>query len=267
MTNKGFEALLTAMPVKGAKFSWEVVANYTKIKNKVTRIYKDQPSLAIGQTYAFVGDPYGVIYNTGYARNADGQIMIDANGLPVVDPILKKIGNIQPDWLGGLTNTFRYGGLSFSFFFDVKKGGDILNSDDRYGYFYGTPKVTENRESRVVPGISVVDNKENTKSVSAVAYYQRLNLIYESVVQDVSYVKLRNANLTYSFAGNVLGKTPFSGASISVTGRNLWIHAPHFTGSDPEVSSYGSSNGSQGVYGFSVPTSRSYNFALNLTFK
>lgn len=266
MTNKGFEALVTATPVKAGSFIWEAIINYTQINNKVTRIYKDQSNLSIGQTYAFVGEPYGVIYNTGYSRNTDGRVLIDANGLPIVGP-LQKIGNIQPDWLAGVTNTLHYGAWSLSFFFDVIKGGDILNSDDRYGYFYGTPKVTENREDRVVQGISTVDNKENTKSVRAVLYYQRLNLIYESVVQDVSYVKLRNASLSYHFPKKILDKTPLGTASLSVTGRNLWIHAPHFTGSDPEVSSYGSSNGAQGTYGFSLPTSRSYNITLNVTFK
>ena len=266
MTNKGFELLLTGMVARSNKFTWETVVNFTKIKNEVTRIYKDQPSLNIGQTFAFVGQPYGVIHNAGYRRNAEGRILIDANGLPIVGPN-QNIGNIQPDWLAGITNNIRYGGWGLSFFFDVKKGGDVLNSDDRYGFFYGTPKVTEEREPRIVPGISIVDNKENTRVVSAVSHYQRLNLIYESVVQDVSYVKLRNVSLSYTFPKSMLVKTPFETASLNATGRNLWIHAPNFTGADPEVSSYGSSNGSQGVYGYSVPTSRSYNFTLSVSFK
>ncbi|TDH28835.1 SusC/RagA family TonB-linked outer membrane protein [Segetibacter sp. 3557_3] len=266
MTNKGVEVLLSGTPVKTGKFTWDVMVNYTKIKNEVTKVNAGLTNISLGQTFAFVGQPYGSFYNTGYVYNDEGRIMIDKDGLPIVSGT-KIIGNLQPDWLGGLNNSFRYGNLALSFFFDMRKGGDILNSDDRYGYFYGTPKVTENREDRVIPGISTVDNKENTKVVTARSYYQRLNLIYESVIQDGTYIKLRNVNLSYNFNQKLLQRTPFASASLTATGRNLWIHAPHFTGSDPEVSTFGSTNGSQGVYGYSVPTSRSYNLTLSVTLK
>ena len=266
MTNKGIELLLNATPVRSKSFSWDITATFTQNKNKVIKIYGNQPSLSIGQTQLFVGQPYGNFYNTGYVRSAGGEIMIDANGLPITSTS-KIIGNIQPDWLGGITNTFRYKGLSLNFFFDMRKGGQILNSDDRYGYFYGTPKVTENREDRVVAGISIVDNKPNTKVVRAEDYYQRLNLIYESVIQDGTYIKLRNVNLNYNLPAQLFTKSVFSGIALTATGRNLWIYTPHFTGTDPEVSSYGSANGSQGVYGYSVPTSRSYNFTISATLR
>lgn len=266
MTNKGVEAIVNATPVKAGNFSWDVTATYTKINNKVTRIYQNQPSLGLGQTFAFVGDPYGVFYGQGFRRNAEGRLVVDANGLPLAGGTMK-IGNIQPDWLGGITNTFRYGNVSFSFFFDMRKGGDILNQDDVYGYFYGTAKVTENREDRVVSGVSVVDGKENAKVVTARSYYQRLNTIAESGIQDGTYVKLRNASLNYRIPATALAKTPFSNAGLTLTGRNLWIYAPHFTGADPEVNSFGTGNGAIGVYTYSVPTSRSFNLTLNVTLK
>lgn len=266
MTNKGIELIANGSPIKNADFGWDVMVNFSKIKNNVTRIYGDQDKLQIGQTWAFLNRPYGVFYNYGYERNEDNQILIDASGLPIVSNELQVIGNIQPKWTAGITNSFRYRNLSFDFFFDFKKGGDIFNSDDRYGFFYGTPKVTENRDPRVVPGISTVDNQENTVEVDAQDYYQRLNLIYESVIQDGTYLKLRNASIRYRFPEKWISQTPFTGVTLSATGRNLWIYAPNFTGSDPEVSSFGSGNGSQGVYAYSVPTSRSYNFTLSVSF-
>jgi TonB-linked SusC/RagA family outer membrane protein len=267
MTNKGIEALFNITPIKTNKFSWDMTISYTKINNKVVRISGDQPSLSLGQTFAFLNEPFGVFYNIGYQRNAAGQVLIDNSGLPLGTTTNIKIGNVQPDWLGGISNTFRYGNMSLSFFFDIRKGGDILNSDERYGFFYGTPKVTENRQDLVVPGVNQSDGKENTKVVSARNYYQRLNLNYESVIQDGSYIKLRNVNFAYTLPANTLKRTPFATMSVVLTGRNLWIHAPNFTGADPEVSSYGSSAGSQGVYAYSVPTSRSFNLTLNLTLK
>jgi hypothetical protein len=86
------------------------------------------------------------------------------------------------------------------------------------------------------------------------------------VIQDATYLKLRNVSLNYSAPAKLMEKTPFKSASITITGRNLWIHSPHFTGGDPEVSSFGSANGSQGLYSFSTPTARSVNIGLRLGF-
>jgi len=268
MTNKGVEALMNISPFRGEKFGWDITLNYSRIRNKVTKINGSTPSLQIGQTWAFVGDPYGVFYNVGYLRDsATHEIIVDANGLPLNTPNNIKVGNLQPDFLAGINNSFYYKNFMFSFFFDYRKGGDILNSDDRYGWFYGTPKVTENRADFVVKGLVQGTKVPNTKLVRAEAYYQRINTNYEAPMQDGTYLKLRNASVGYKFPASVLQHSPFATGSLTLTGRNLWIHAPHFTGSDPEVSSYGTANGSQGVYGNTVPTSRSFNLTLNVVFK
>lgn len=268
MTNKGIEALVTLSPFRGEKFGWDITLNYSRIRNKVTKVNGGTNSIQLGQTWAFVGLPYGVFYSQGYSRDDKGNILIDDNGLPITSSVNQIVGNLQPDFLAGMNNAFYYGPFTFSFFFDFRKGGDILNSDDRYGWFYGTPKITENRQDRVVKGIVASTGKENTKLVHAEDYFQRLNTNYEAALQDGTYLKLRNASIGYKLPSSLIGKgSPFSAASLTLTGRNLWIHAPHFTGSDPEVSSYGTANGSQGVYGNTVPTSRSYNLTLNVVFK
>lgn len=267
MYNKGIEALLTATPVRNTNFSWDLTLNFTRIRNKITALYEGQDMLSNGQTYLFVGDPYGTFYNTGYERNEAGQILIDDSGLPAVNQsVLQKIGNMQPDWLGGLNNSFTYKNLNLSFFFDVRKGGDIMNSDERYGFFYGTPKSTEAREDRIIEGVNINTGEPNNVSVQAQDYYQRLNLIYEAAIQDGTYIKLRNVNLSYNFPQRWIDRTPFSSVTLTATGRNLWIYAPHFTGGDPEVNSFGTGNTSIGTFAYSVPTARSYNFSLSVTF-
>ena len=140
----------------------------------------------------------------------------------------------------------------------MKKGGDVQNDVDSYGNFYGTSKATENRQPLVIQGISVVDNKPNTVAINAQTYWQSRQ--YESEIQDGTYIKLRTASLSYQVNPALFGKGFVKAASFSVTGRNLWIYSPHFTGADPEVSSYGTGNGSVGIYAFSTPTSRSVNF-------
>lgn len=174
------------------------------------------------------------------------------------------LGTINPDWLAGLTNNLSYGPFSLSFFFDMKKGGVTENNVDGYGYFYGTPKVTEDRGMRVVPGINITDNKANTVAVKGQDYFRRLNGIMEPVIQDATYIKLRNVSIGYVLPTKLLEKTPLKSASFTVTGRNLWIHSPHFTGGDPENNSFGSSNGSLGMYSYSTPTPRSVNISLKV---
>lgn len=265
METKGIEALVNASVVKTPVFSWDATFTFTRLRNKVLSIYEDQQQLGNGFTQIVVGQPYGELYGSTYKRTASGELLIDDSGLPIIGDY-GHVGNISPDWQAGLTNNFRYGGFNFSFFFDMKKGGDISNNVDSYGFFYGTPKVTEDRGMRVVAGINENTGLANKVEVDGVDYWRRLNAINEATTQDATYIKLRNVSLSYDIKPGILAKTPFKSASIGVTGRNLWIHKPHFTGSDPEASSFGSSNGSQGVYSFSTPTSRSVNFNLRFTF-
>lgn len=270
LENKGLEVLLNATPVRSGKFSWDVALNYSRIRNKVLAINDDaaEPILQLGNGFTQVikGQPYGVKFGGRYARTGDGQLLIGDDGLPFRAATDSILGNITPDWMGGIGNTIRYGDFSFSFFFDVKMGGDIENNVDGYGYFYGTPKVTEDRGDRIVPGVKASDGKANDIVVQGQDYWRRLNSILEAVIQDGTYVKLRNVTLSYDLPKKLLDRTFVKGATFSVTGRNLWIYSPHFTGADPEVSSFGSSNGNQGMYSFSTPTSRSVNFSLRVSF-
>jgi len=265
MRNRGIEVLLNAKPISTPDFSWDLTINYSRIRNKVLSIYKDLKQVGNGFTFIFVNQPYGVIYGTRYARNGAGQLLTDDGGLPFAADEQGIIGDINPDWMGGIVNNFKYKQFTLSFSFDMKKGGDIQNNVDGYGYFYGTPKVTEDRGPRIVEGVNATTGLPNTVSVTGQAYYQRANGVLESVIQDGTYVKLRNVSLGYNVKPAWLQKTPFKTIGFQVTGRNLWIYAPHFTGGDPEVSSFGSSNGSQGIYSFSTPTSRSVDFSLKLT--
>ena len=266
MQTKGVEALLNLTPVRTRNFSWDMTLNYSRIRNKVTAVAPGLNTTEVGFVYATVGQPWGVLYGNTYARAANGEYRINAGGLPYTDST-GIVGNIQPSWTGGMLNTFRYKQFSLSFFMDVKHGGQIFNQDDSYGFFYGTAKATENRDHPlVIHGISDATGKENTQTVDPETYYKALNGIYEAGIQSASYIKLRNVSLSYSLSRGTLGHTPFREVTFVLTGKNLWIYHPNFTGSDPEVSSYGTGNGNAGEYAFSTPTSRTYAFTVRLGF-
>ena len=238
---------------------------------------------------------YGVIWGTTYTRNDQGQVIIDDDptsssyGLPAsVNPNLDVIGNTQPDWLGGARTAFSYsnetlGRISLSGVLDIREGGDILNLDNFYMNFYGVTKASENREGRytdpndpsagvtgpsfVFPNGVLSDGSPNNIEVPYNEIYWRGNwgAAQEEWVEDGSFIRLREVTLAYNLPVSILDRTPFESLGIRVTGRNLWLDTPNFSGSDPETSLYGSANG-QGFYNFITPGTKAWNIALNVTF-
>ncbi|AOM79934.1 SusC/RagA family TonB-linked outer membrane protein [Pedobacter steynii] len=272
MYNRGIELILSGTPVKTEDITWVIGLNFAKINNKVTEIGQNLDNIQFAGfvspgVFAYKDQPYAVIYGSKYRRNDAGKLVIDADGYPIIDEALGPIGNTVPKWNAGLTTTFTYKGISLSAVLDMKKGGDVYNLDNFYLNFYGVTKLTEDRTgSKVFDGVTE-DGQPNTK-VAAIdqAYYQNnYSQVDENGVEDGTYVKLRQVSLSYNFPASLLKKTPIKGLSVSATGRNLWFYTPHYTGSDPEVSLYGTGNGG-GFTNFVTPSNRSYNFAVKVTF-
>jgi TonB-linked SusC/RagA family outer membrane protein len=270
LEDKGFELLLTGTPVKSRNFTWDISLNFTKIKNKVTRLGEGIDKIQFGGfnggggTYAFAGLPYNMIFGSMYKRDANGAILIDDNGLPLTADQNGIIGNTNPDFNAGMSNTFSYKAFSLSFVFDWKKGGDIFSLDDHYNWFYGTPKITENRDPFIVKGINESDGKPNNVVITPQDYYRGISEIDEACIEDGTYIKLRSLGLSYNWTP-VSTRVPIHGVTFTVSGNNLWIYKPHFTGSDPEQNIVGSGNG-QGVVNYGIPTSRTINLGLRVTF-
>lgn len=272
LSNQGIEFILNASPVKTADFSWDIQLNYGKNKFKLKSLAEgvdniflggfEDPQIRIDKKYG-----YGVIWGLGFKKNDKDQLLIDDEGLPVIADDLGPLGNVMPDWTGGFRNTFAYKGLSLSTLIDVRRGGDLLNMDLFYTTFYGTAKVTENRNtSFVYKGVRASDGKENTTSiVRDQDYYRNFYSAYsENFIEDASFVKLREITLAYSLPRAVLRRSPFSSLGVSVTGRNLWIDS-NFSYKDPEGSLLGDTN-SQGFYHSITPGTRGLTFGINAKF-
>lgn len=273
MYNRGIELILNGTAIKTKDITWVVGLNFAKINNKVTEIGQGRDNIQFAGftspgVFAYKDQPYAVIFGSRYLRNDAGQLIINQDtGYPEIDETLGPIGNTVPKWNAGLTTTFTWKGISLSAVLDMKKGGDVYNLDNFYLNFYGVTKVTEDRNStRVFEGVTP-GGQANTKVASInQAYYQNnFSQVDENGVEDGTYVKLRQVSLSYNFEPSLLRKTPFKGLSVSATGRNLWFYTPHYTGSDPEVSLYGTGNGG-GFTNFVTPSNRSYNFAVKVTF-
>lgn len=287
LRNDGVELLLEVTPLKTSSFQWDIGATFTKNTSTIEELTEGVSNIRLGGftnpgIYIVQDQGYGVIWGSAYERNDDGQVIIDDDptsgtyGLPArVSTSLEVIGKTQPDWHAGIRNTFTYGNdrmgnISLFALVDIRQGGDILNLDNFYLAFYGTPKFTEDRtgeNSFVYPNGVLSDGSPNNIEVPYDQNYWRSNYgrAMEDLVEEGSFVRLREVSLSYSLPQSVLAKLPFSQLGLSFTGRNLFLDAPNFTGADPESSLYGSANG-QGFYNFITPGTKGYNVALNVTF-
>ncbi len=122
--NKGLEVLLTVTPVKISDFRWDVTVNWSKNRNEVVELAPGIDQFVLGtywdmQLIAAPGEPYGVLLGFDYERDPDGNIIF-YDGLPSQGE-LKEVGNITPDWIGGVLNEISWKGLTASCLIDMKK--------------------------------------------------------------------------------------------------------------------------------------------------
>lgn len=271
VNNKGIELVLYGTPVQTKDFSWDVSLNFSNNKTKIKSLTEDTKEQILGSSNAsFIrivareGGGFGDLYGTTIKRDDSGRVMVDENGLPIVDSEFSYLGNYNPDWMGGITNTFNYKGISLSFLIDMRKGGKVYMGSLQQGMNAGTLEGSLNgREGMVVEGVKA-DGSANNIETKAQYYYGRLAGITEPWIYDATNIRLRELSIGYSLPRKVLAKTPFYGVKLSFVGRNLWMIHSKAEGFDPEAG-YTTSN-AQGIEFASMPTQRSLGFNLNVTF-
>lgn len=299
--NKGVEVSLNGYPVQQKNLEWEVRVNYTRNRNKVLEIYPGLTEISVASHFGYLsstvtqkyipGFPVGALFGRSYMRyyGTDTEdpmrvdygrpLLIGANGFPVINTRQKYIGNSQPKWIGSIYNALHYRQFSLSVLFDAQQGVQKYNQMANFMSAFGIAKYSENRTETMVFNGVLADGSPNTKAVylgqgvgpDGVNYgngfYRNIHRgISENFIEDASWIRLRNVSATYSLPSAWLTKTRFiSGASLTLTGNNLWLHTD-FTGFDPEGSSYSAGSVVDGFTGFTYPSTRSYIVTVNLTF-
>jgi hypothetical protein len=181
---------------------------------------------------------------------------------------LKDLGNITPDWIGGMLNEFSWKGINASFLIDMKKGGDLYSMTTTWGRYAGALEETLiGREGGVV-GVGVMPDGNggyvtNTVVAEAEAFNKASfnnNLQWSSVFDD-TYIKLREIKIGYSF-GNI--GNSLKDLSISLVGRNLAILSTNVPHVDPETAF--SSGNVQGLEYGQLPSARSIGFSIGAKF-
>jgi TonB-linked SusC/RagA family outer membrane protein len=283
--NKGWEVLLTGVPVQTAGFEWNISANFTKINNEVTSLPSGELVIGAGilnySLKAIEGQPFGVFEAPTALRDPNGNLVVDGNGLPQQDPNPRQFGNVQPEWLGGLSTSLNYKGFTLSMTFDHKQGGQVYSRTAGQTYFNGTGVETafNNRERFIIPN-SVVDNGDGSYSPNTSVltyssnnirqYWNVVNGFGETLIFDATYTKLRELALSYSLPSKLWVNSAIGSLTVSAFGRNLWIHTPkRNTFIDPEVNSFTSGNTNNGnLTGFefgTTPSTSTYGMSVRLT--
>ncbi|MEH6704567.1 MULTISPECIES: SusC/RagA family TonB-linked outer membrane protein [Galbibacter] len=280
--NKGIEVALNASPVRNENFSWDIDINWAKNQNEVIDL-RGVDNYQIGSYQggvtlnASVGQAFGTLMGTDYVY-LNGERVIKSNGL-YEQSERKVIGNITPDWTGGIRNSFNYKGFGLSFLIDMQHGGDTFSTDLWYGYAGGLYADTVGSEFRDPSGVVLdgvqADGSPNTVEVGNGAltpgnYYSYQPKGYNNApnsefVYDASYIKLREISLSYSLSGNLLKNTFIQEATVSLIGRNLHIFSKNIPYVDPEAGVGGGLRSRGNSIGI-LPTTRDVGLNLNIKF-
>lgn len=294
LENKGIEALFTINQIElFPGFTWDLALNFSKNQNKCISLADDVDSYKITEESQVLiearpGDPFGNIVGTTIKRNENGEKIVNVEGLYEVGE-RKVIGNITPDWTGGINNTFSYKDISLSFTIGIQQGGDIFSKTNKYGMDNGQfASTTKGRDSwyaasdeeklagqkadgtpvgYVAEGV-LEDGTPNTKGIDPQTYFHQMKWggIAELSVYDCSYIKLKDIVVSYNLPQSILDKTPFTNGNVSFVARNVWLISSSLPNLDPEQVSYSSSNSALGQEYAPLPATRSFGINLKLSF-
>ena len=275
--NTGVELMIEGTPVEIKNFSWKTGINYAFNKNKVVRLHAELPVFQYGpygfsSSYAMKlkkGGSFGDIYGKAFKRDTDGKILYETDGerqgLPMIegDGNTVKVGNANPDFTLGWTNTFSWKGLVLSLLVDGRYGGKVLSQTQADMDMYGVTKVTGDARDRgyvMLEGEKITNVKGFYKSIVG----GRAG-VTEYYMYDATNFRLRELALGYTFPKRWMEAMKFfRDVQLAFTARNLFFiykEAPF----DPDlILSTGNDNQAIEVYG--MPTTRSMGFSLRVMF-
>jgi hypothetical protein len=261
---------------------WDLNLNWSKNKSTVESLAPGVVSIHLaGYSSPDIqireGVPYGVIYGKGWQRDEQGQIIVDDNptsagyGWPILDDELQVLGNTQPDWLGNLYTSLRYGPFTLSGLLSTVQGGDIFNFRLNYTLGRGVHAWTQGRGSTFVyPGVKKSNGQANDIEITRDENYYRNELggylRAQNNVESGTHTRLQEMTLQFRLPGNLVDRLGLGSATLYATGHNLHVWSD-FSYGDPAGSTYGDTNaGGQYYHMFVAPPIRTFSFGLRADF-
>ena len=277
ITSHGYEVMLNIVPVKTRSFQWDLNLNWAANRAYVKKLADGLDTYSLPSTElnveARIGGRMGDMYGSKYMRDPSGNI-IYLSGLPRMDPTERKLGNYNPDWTAGISNSFNYKGIIASFLLDWHYGGAF------YPYMYTrgnqAGQLVESLEGRR-PGQNGIVGKgvmldpggsgkyvPNNVNVTAETYWGGY-FNGESGTFKGTWLKLREAKVGYAIPKKWLKHFPIKDISALLVGRNLLL-VTKIPQVDPDTSAMSGDRVVPGAENMSLPSSRSFGFNLNFKF-
>lgn len=276
--NKGIEVSLRGTPIRTASgFSLELFGTYTRNRNEVVDLGSVDQVVIGGfggmSIVAAKGKPYGTFYSQDIQRDEQGRVIVSpTTGMPLLTPGAVYLGSYNPKYQASWGANANFKGFNFSILFDTKQGNQFFSRTkdilDFTGAAYETAvggrdesvwenSVVDDGTGKLVPNTDITYNKQN--------WFPSVIPSGQHVV-DASYIRLREASLSYRLPRHLLNRTPFGDLTVGLFGNNLalWT-AKENKYADPEVNSGGATN-EQGFDFTAQPSLRNYGFNLRVTF-
>jgi len=289
-TTNGWEVMANVQAIRNKDFQWNFTLNWSKSVKKLTKIYDGQKKFGDLKE----GDRADALYGTQWQKSADGQLILDKNGMPTQDAYKGYFGHMDPDFRFGLQNTFKYKDFTLAIDLDGAYKGVIYSvlsqklwwggkhpesveyRDEQYvaGHPVYVPEgvvLTGGELKRDVDGNVISDTRTYQKNTTAVDWQQWCqNYPYRAYVStkenekfanvyDRTYVKLRRVALTYDFGKFLPKGGSVKGLTATVFGNNLaiWKKVPFV---DPDFT------GNDNDGGANDPTARYIGVGVNMKF-
>jgi len=276
LRNDGIELTLGGNVMKRGAFAWDVNVNYSRnrpivmdLGGTIQQVQVTGFGSALGN-YAIVGRPFNMILGTGFRRNEKGEFLIDSQGYLQATATPIELGDPNPQFLSGLNNTFTYRGFALDFLITYRHGGAMYASTA--GALMGRGMIDtgfDRAQTLIFPGVKADGTPNDIQITASDVTFNNLYFFGdEGRVFDGSTVRLQEVSLSYSIPKKVLAKLPFKGASVSLTGNNLWYRAlymPKDLNFDTDNLGLGVGNG-LGFEFLTGPSSRRMGGTLKLNF-
>ncbi|VAW28905.1 Outer membrane TonB-dependent transporter, utilization system for glycans and polysaccharides (PUL), SusC family [hydrothermal vent metagenome] len=281
----GQELMVSGDIIKNSKIRWEVYVNWSKTGGKVVALPKDLKEIVFFgdriTAKAKVGDALGTLYGWVFQTVPNGQRYVNSDGKWVITGSdnkgyyytgtnqMVKVGNAFPDFVMSLGSNFSWKNVTFNFLIEWKKGGDLYDRGFRNALRNGNLKETEFRDQKRVLNGMMDDGKggyvKNTipLMITANSYYRdwnNYNNASEVLLQDGSWIKLRDIGVSYTFKFKHMNQF-----TVSAGAHNIILWTP-FKGFDPEGNQFSAGSNIYGFTGLTVPLSQSYYFGIKFGF-
>ncbi len=271
VSNEGLELTLSTVNIDN-KIKWSTQFNISSNRNIVQKLASDELQFRGYQTFTgsthiiALGKPLGTFWGLEYlgVDPGTGNAIYDDkdNDGEISDKDGTIIGDAQPDFFGGMTNTFSFGGFDLAIFLQYSYGNEMINFGNTT--LLNSGEEINNNQSR--EALKRWKTEGDIASIPKYEFGNTFNNRFSSrFVEDASYLRVKNVTLGYSFSEQIVSRLRLNNLRIYASGTNIFT-LTNYSGADPEVNSIDGSTTAQGLDLYTFPQVRTILVGLNLGF-